>query len=276
MQQKRDPGREQKRAPKREPQKMQMREQSQEEEKNTSIIIGRNPVLEALAAGRTIEKLIIGKGAEGSVKKILGIAKDRGITVTFAEKNTLDRIAGSGVHQGVAAYVSAHEYSELEDLFQAAMQSGEDPFFVILDGIEDPHNLGAVLRTADAAGAHGVIIPKRRSAGLTETVAKASAGAIEYVPVVKVTNIAQTIDTLKERGLWIAACDMGDNIYCKTNLKGPLAIVIGSEGFGIGKLIKEKCDFVVSIPMKGRITSLNASNAAAILLYEVRRQRDNI
>lgn len=282
MQQKREPNREQKRAPKRESQReykreserAQKREQGPEGETNTSVIIGRNPVLEALAAGRVIEKLVIGKGAEGSVKKILGIAKDRGIPVTFAEKSTLDRIAGNGTHQGVAAYVSAHEYSELEDLFQAAAQRGEDPFFVILDGIEDPHNLGAILRTADAAGAHGVIIPKRRSAGLTETVAKASAGAIEYVPVVKVTNIAQTIDTLKERGLWIAACDMGDNIYCKADLKGSIAIVIGSEGFGIGKLIKEKCDFVVSIPMKGRITSLNASNAAAVLLYEVRRQRD--
>ncbi|MDD2218332.1 MAG: 23S rRNA (guanosine(2251)-2'-O)-methyltransferase RlmB [Eubacteriales bacterium] len=239
-----------------------------------SIIIGRNPVLEALASGRLIEKLLIGKGAEGSAKKIIGIAKDRKLPITFADKIILDRAAGVGTHQGVVAYVSAYEYGEMEDLFESAKSRGEDPFFVILDGLEDPHNLGAVLRTADAAGAHGVIIPKRRAVGLTETVAKASAGAIEYVPVVKVTNIAQTIDELKERGVWIAACDMGDNIHYNADLKGPIAIVIGSEGFGIGKLIGEKCDFTVSIPMKGKINSLNASNAAAVMLYEVRRQRD--
>lgn len=256
-----------------------MREAKKKEEgkdRENSIIIGRNPVLEALASGRVIEKLIIGKGTEGSVKKIVAIAKDRRLPITFADKNTLDRIAGAGTHQGVAAYVSAYDYSEMRDLFALAENRGEDPFFIILDGIEDPHNLGAILRTADAAGAHGVIIPKRRAVGLTETVARASAGAIEYVPVVKVTNIAQTIDALKEKGLWIAACDMGDRIYYSTDLKGPIAIVIGSEGAGIGKLIREKCDFIVSIPMKGKINSLNASNAAAVMLYEIRRQRDYI
>ena len=238
-----------------------------------NIIVGRNPVTEALRSGREIDKLMV-SSEEGSMKKILALAKERRIPVMKVEKSAIDRIAEGKAHQGVAAYVSAYAYSELEDIFRIAEERGEDPFIIILDNLEDPHNLGAIMRTAECAGAHGVIIPKRRACGLTEVVAKASAGAIEYMPCVKVTNIAQTIEELKERGIWVAACDMGGQEYYKANLKGKLAVVIGSEGFGISRLVKEKCDFVVSMPMVGRITSLNASNAAAVIIYEVRKQRD--
>lgn len=238
-----------------------------------NIIVGRNPVTEALRSGREIDKLMV-SSEEGSMKKILALAKERRIPVMKVEKSAIDRIAEGKAHQGVAAYVSAYVYAELEDIFRIAEERGEDPFIIILDNLEDPHNLGAIMRTAECAGAHGVIIPKRRACGLTEVVAKASAGAIEYMPCVKVTNIAQTIEELKERGIWVAACDMGGQEYYKANLKGKLAVVIGSEGFGISRLVKEKCDFVVSMPMVGRITSLNASNAAAVIIYEVRKQRD--
>ncbi len=239
----------------------------------TNIIIGRNPVMEALKSGREIEKLLIAKDAEGSIRKIIGMAKEKTLSYQFAEKTALDRIAGGRTHQGVVAYISAHEYCDVEDILEKARQEGEDPFIVILDGIEDPHNLGAIMRSADGAGAHGVIIPKRRAAGITDVVAKASAGAVEYVSVAKVSNIAQTIDKLKEKGIWIGACDMDGTEYDKADLKGSLALVIGAEGQGISRLVKEKCDFSLSIPMSGRVTSLNASNAAAILMYEVRRQR---
>ncbi|MGN1334454.1 MAG: 23S rRNA (guanosine(2251)-2'-O)-methyltransferase RlmB [Anaerovoracaceae bacterium] len=239
----------------------------------SNIIVGRNPVAEALKSGRDIDKLMV-SAEEGSVKKIIAVARDRGIPVMKVEKTTLDRIAPGQAHQGVCAYVSAYSYAQLEDIFRIAEERGEDPFLIILDNLEDPHNLGAIMRTAECAGAHGIIIPKRRACGLTEVVAKASAGAIEYMPCVKVTNIAQTIEELKERGVWIAACDMGGQEYYKADLKGKLAVVIGSEGFGISRLVKEKCDFVVSMPMVGKITSLNASNAAAIIIYEVRKQRD--
>lgn len=238
-----------------------------------NIIVGRNPVTEALRSGREIDKLMV-SSEEGSMKKILALAKERRIPVMKVEKSAIDRIAEGKAHQGVAAYVSAYAYADLEDIFRIAEERGEDPFIIILDNLEDPHNLGAIMRTAECAGAHGVIIPKRRACGLTEVVAKASAGAIEYMPCVKVTNIAQTIEELKERGIWVAACDMGGQEYYKANLKGKLAVVIGSEGFGISRLVKEKCDFVVSMPMVGRITSLNASNAAAVIIYEVRKQRD--
>ena len=238
-----------------------------------NIIVGRNPVTEALRSGREIDKLMV-SSEEGSMKKILALAKERRIPVMKVEKSAIDRIAEGKAHQGVAAYVSAYAYAELEDIFRIAEERGEDPFIIILDNLEDPHNLGAIMRTAECAGAHGVIIPKRRACGLTEVVAKASAGAIEYMPCVKVTNIAQTIEELKERGLWVAACDLGGQEYYKANLKGKLAVVIGSEGFGISRLVKGKCDFVVSMPMVGRITSLNASNAAAVIIYEVRKQRD--
>jgi len=240
---------------------------------NKNIIIGRNPVMEALRAGREIDKLIVGKGAEGSIKKIVGMAKDKRIPITYAEKSALDRIAGGGTHQGVAAQVSSYAYAEVEDIFAAAEKKGEAPFIIILDNLEDPHNLGAIMRTAEAAGAHGIIIPKRNAVGITETVAKASAGAVEYLPVAKVTNISQTIEKLKERGVWVAACDMGEKMYYETDLKGSIALVVGSEGAGISRLVREKCDFIVSIPMLGHINSLNASNAAAVLIYEIRRQR---
>ncbi len=236
-------------------------------------IMGRNPVMEALRAERDIDKLVVGKGAEGSIKKILGMAKDRGIPIHYAEKSSLDRMADGGAHQGVIAYVSAYAYCDVEDILENAKKRGEDPFIIILDNLEDPHNLGAIMRTAETAGVHGIIIPKRRSVGLTETVVKASAGAVEYVPCARVSNIAQTIDKLKEKGVWIYACDMDGQTYWDSDLKGAIAIVVGSEGFGISKLVRSKCDFVLSIPMKGKITSLNASNAAAILMYEAVKQR---
>lgn len=244
-----------------------------DERESTNIIVGRNPVTEALKAGREIDKLLV-TSREGSMIKILAMAKDAGIPVMYVEKAAIDRISGGQVHQGVAAYVSPYAYSKMDDIFALAQKKGEDPFIIILDNLEDPHNLGAIMRTAECAGAHGIIIPKRHSCGLTETVAKASAGAIEYMPVVKVNNIAQTVEELKEKHIWVAACDMGGQEYYKTDLKGSLAVVIGSEGFGISKLVREKCDFIVSMPMVGKITSLNASNAAAVIIYEVRKQRD--
>ena len=245
----------------------------EKEKEKSNIIVGRNPVTEALKSGRDIDKLMIST-EDGSMKKILALAKERRIPIMKVEKSALDRLAPGQAHQGVCAYVSAYAYAELEDIFRIAEERGEAPFIIVLDNLEDPHNLGAIMRTAECAGAHGIIIPKRRACGLTEVVAKASAGAIEYMPCVKVTNIAQTIEELKERGIWVAACDMGGQEYYKADLKGKLAVVIGSEGFGISRLVREKCDFVVSMPMVGRITSLNASNAAAVIIYEVRKQRD--
>lgn len=238
------------------------------------MITGRNAVLEALKSDREIEKLIVAKGAEGSIRKITGMAKDKKIPVQYREKAALDRIVGRNSHQGVIAQVSEYTYCALDDILRRAEERGEDPFIMILDGLEDPHNLGAVMRTAECCGAHGIVIPKRRSAGITETVAKASAGAVEYMLCARVSNIGQAVDQLKERGVWVAACDMGGKAYTEQDLTGSLAVVIGSEGTGISRLVREKCDFVVSIPMKGKITSLNASNAAAILMYEVVRQRE--
>lgn len=238
------------------------------------MITGRNAVLEALKSDREIEKLIVAKGAEGSIRKITGMAKDKKIPVQYREKAALDRIVGRNSHQGVIAQVSEYTYCTLDDILRRAEERGEDPFIMILDGLEDPHNLGAVMRTAECCGAHGIVIPKRRSAGITETVAKASAGAVEYMLCARVSNIGQAVDQLKERGVWVAACDMRGKAYTEQDLTGSLAVVIGSEGTGISRLVREKCDFVVSIPMKGKITSLNASNAAAILMYEVVRQRE--
>ncbi|HPO05079.1 MAG TPA: 23S rRNA (guanosine(2251)-2'-O)-methyltransferase RlmB [Bacillota bacterium] len=242
----------------------------------SNILYGRNPVTEALKSGREIEKILMQKGGEGSVKKIEAIARDRKIPIQYVDKAALDRVAGdSGKinHQGVAAYISAYDYFEVDDILERAAQREEEAFVIILDGIEDPHNLGAIIRTADGAGAHGIIIPKRRAAGLTETAAKASAGAIEYVPVARVSNLTQTIEYLKVKGIWTVACDMDGSIYYEEDLTGPLAIVIGGEGKGVGRLVREKCDFVLSIPMAGKISSLNASNAAAVLMYEIDRQR---
>ncbi|WP_230974954.1 23S rRNA (guanosine(2251)-2'-O)-methyltransferase RlmB [Aminipila luticellarii] len=244
------------------------------ENTNKNIIVGRNPVLEALRNDREIEKILVGKGAEGSIKKIVGMAKDKKIPVTMADKPILDRLANGSPHQGVAAYVSSYGYCDVEDILQIAKERGEAPFIILLDNLEDPHNLGAIMRTAEVCGAHGIVIPKRRSVGITDVVVKASAGAVEYVACAKVSNLAQTIDELKEKGIWIYACDMDGEPYYKTDLRGAAAVVIGSEGHGISRLVKEKCDFVVSIPMAGKITSLNASNAAAVLMCEVRKQRD--
>ncbi len=238
-------------------------------------IVGRNPVMEALRNDREIEKILVSGSAEGSIVKIVAMARDKGIPVYQSDRSVLDRISVGGANQGVIAFASAYRYSSLEEIYAKAEAAGEPPLVVILDNLEDPHNLGAIMRTAECAGAHGVIIPKRRACGLTETVARASAGAIEYMPCVRVANISRVIDRLKDDGFWIAACDMDGQPYYRQDLRGKLAVVIGSEGAGISQLVKKKCDFTVSMPMKGQITSLNASNAAAVLLYEVRKQRDD-
>ncbi len=241
---------------------------------NPNLLIGRNPVMEAINAGRPIDRILMQKDGEGSIRMIAAKARDMGIQIQYVDKIALDKLCPGRPHQGIAAYVAAHEYCRVEDILAAAAVKGEDPLIVILDGLEDPHNLGAIMRSVDGAGAHGIIIPSRRSVNLTETVAKASAGAIEYVPVAKTVNLAQTIDELKARGIWVAAVDMDGIAYPQAALKGPLAIVIGGEGAGVSRLVKEHCDFTVGIPMKGRVNSLNASNAAAVILYEASRQRD--
>lgn len=243
-------------------------------ENRNDMLIGRNPVTEALKSGREMERILVQKGAGGSIGKILTLAKEQGVVVRYEEKSYLDKKAGGGHHQGVIAFVAAHKYAEVQDIFDLAASRGEDPFIIVLDELEDPHNVGAIMRTAECAGAHGIIVSKRRASGMTGTVAKTSAGAVEYLPCARVTNIAKTLEDLQKRGVWIYACDMGGKSYYEQSLTGPVALVIGNEGKGISRLVKEKCDFTVSIPMVGRISSLNASNAAAILMYEVRRQRD--
>lgn len=237
------------------------------------MLIGRNPVMEALKSGRKIDRLFILKDAEGSVRKIVGMAREKDIIINYADRSTLDRITGGAPHQGVAAYASDFEYCEVEDILAAAEGKGEPPFIIVLDGIEDPHNLGAIIRSADAAGAHGVIIPRRRAAMVTAAAEKASAGASAYMRVARVANTAQTLENLKKAGVWTAAVDMGGELYTKADLSGPMALVIGSEGKGISRLVRETCDFCVSIPMRGGVNSLNASNAAAVLMYEVLRRR---
>ncbi len=237
-------------------------------------IIGKNPVIEALKSNRDINKILIAEGSQrGQMQQITQLAKEGGVLVQFVPKKKLDQIT-DGNHQGVLAYVAAYQYAELDDLFAAAEKSNEPPFFLLLDEIEDPHNLGSIMRTADAVGAHGIIIPKRRAVGLTATVAKASTGAIEYIPVVRVTNMARTIDELKERGVWIAGTDAkGAEDYRRLDASLPLGLVIGNEGKGMGRLIRDKCDFLIKLPMAGRVTSLNASVAASLLMYEVYRKR---
>lgn len=239
------------------------------------IIIGKNPVLEALRSHRDINKILIAEGSQrGQMQQITELAKEGNVIVQYVPKKKIDQLT-EGNHQGVLAYVAAYQYAEVDDLFDAAERRGEVPFFLILDEIEDPHNLGSIMRTADAAGAHGIIIPKRRAVGLTQTVAKASTGAIEYIPVARVTNLARTIDELKERGIWIAGTDAkGSHDYRQQDFTLPIGLVIGSEGKGMGRLIREKCDFLVRLPMAGRVTSLNASVAAALLMYEVYRSRN--
>ena len=237
-------------------------------------IFGRNPVLEALKAGTTIYQLIVAKGEQkGSIQEILRLAKEQRVQVQLVERNKLDKMFAGQNHQGVAAQIATADYVDWQDMLQAAKDKGEDVLLVILDELEDPHNLGAILRSVDAVGAHGIIIPKRRAVPLTDGVAKASAGAVEHVPVARVANIAQTIDELKKRGVWVAGASMDGREMYGQDLKGPLALVIGSEGKGISRLVSEKCDFLVSIPMRGKINSLNASVAAGLLLYEAYRQR---
>lgn len=237
-------------------------------------IEGRNAVLEAFRAGRPVDRLFILDGCQdGPIKSILREAKKGDTIITFVKKERLDQLSETGHHQGVIAYAAAYEYAEIEDMFALAEKKGEPPFLIILDNLEDPHNLGAIIRTANQAGAHGIIIPKRRAVGLTATVAKASAGAINYVPVAKVTNIAATIEELKERGLWFVCADMDGELMYNLDLKGPIGLVIGNEGEGVGRLVKEKCDMIARIPMKGDIDSLNASVAMGVLAYEIVRQR---
>lgn len=238
------------------------------------VIEGRNAIIEAYRAGKSIDKLFVLDGCQdGPVLTIKREAKKQGTIIKFVDKERLDQLSETGKHQGVIAYAAAYDYTELDDIMAAAKASGEPPFLVLLDNIEDPHNLGAIIRTAHQAGAHGVIIPKNRAVGLTATVARTSAGALNYIPVAKVTNLSKTIEDLKKEGLWFAAADMDGDVMFKTNLTGPIGLVIGSEGEGVSRLVKEKCDFVTSIPMKGQIDSLNASVAAGILMYEIVRQR---
>jgi len=241
---------------------------------NSSYVIGKNAVLEALKSERDINKIWIGEGSQkGAMQQIFQLAKDKQVIVQIVPKKKLDEMV-EGNHQGVVAQVAAYQYYDLDELFKRAEERNEAPFFLILDELEDPHNLGSIMRTADATGVHGIIIPKRRSVGLTATVAKASTGAIEHIPVARVTNLARTIDELKDKGVWIVGTDAkGTQDYRQMDGEIPVGLVIGSEGKGIGRLIKEKCDFLVRLPMKGHVTSLNASVAAALLMYEIYRKR---
>jgi 23S rRNA (guanosine2251-2'-O)-methyltransferase len=237
-------------------------------------VSGRNPVMELLKSDKQVDKLYVLKGdLKGSINKIMGKAKDMGIVIQQVDKNKLDSMADGNAHQGVVALVTGFEYSEVKDMVQLAKTRKESPFLLVLDGIEDTHNLGAIIRTAECAGVHGVVIPKRRAAMVNQTVYKSSAGAVEHMMVAQVGNISQTIDDLKKEGLWIYGADMdGENEYFRTELKGAIALVIGNEGKGLSRLVKEKCDVLVKIPMTGKVGSLNASNAASILIYEVVRQ----
>ena len=237
-------------------------------------VYGRNAVKELLAGGRDIEKMYIQSGdREGSVNLLIGIASERKIPIIEVDKVKLDSLTLGAHHQGVVAIAAERNYSTVDEILEYAAERGEPPFVILLDGVEDPHNLGAIIRSAECSGAHGVIIPKRRAVGLTSTAAKASAGAIEHMRVAKVTNLAMTIDELKERGLWFYAADMDGSDYYETDMTGACAIVLGSEGFGVSRLVKEKCDFTVSIPLYGMVNSLNVSCAGAVIMTEVARQR---
>ena len=239
-------------------------------------LAGKNPVMEALKSGRPLEKLFIADGVKASnTVHLMQLAKERGIVVQRVKRQKLDQLTGGSAHQGIVATVAAYHYRELSDVIAASQSSNEAPFLIVLDGVEDPHNLGAIIRTADAAGANGVIIPKRRAVGLTATVAKASAGAIEYVPVVRVTNLTRTLQQLKQQGFWVTGAEAeADQAYTEVDFTEPTAIVIGSEGKGISRLVRETCDYLVHLPMRGKVNSLNASVAAALLMYEVRRKRN--
>ncbi len=239
-------------------------------------IEGRHPVMEAFRSGKTIDKLFVLDGCEdGPVKSIIRAAKKQDTYIRFVKKERLDQLSETHQHQGVIAVAAAYSYSTVEDILAAAREKNEEPFIFLLDGIEDPHNLGAIIRTANLAGAHGVIIPKHRAVGLTGVVAKTSAGALNYTPVAKVANLWQTIDQLKKEGLWFVCGHMGGDVMYRLNLKGPIGLVVGNEGDGVSRLVREKCDYIASIPMKGDIDSLNASVAAGILAYEIVRQRMN-
>ncbi len=237
-------------------------------------IEGRNAVIEAFRSGKTIDKLYVLDGCQdGPVMTIKREAKKQDTLVKYVSKERLDQLSATGKHQGVIAVAAAYEYAEVEDILQAAEEKGEPPFIILLDNIEDPHNLGAIIRTANLAGAHGVIIPKNRAVGLTAVVARTSAGALNYTPVAKVTNLAKTMEELKKKGMWFVCADMDGTLMYRLDLKGPIGLVIGSEGEGVGRLVKEKCDMVAAIPMQGNIDSLNASVAAGVLAYEIVRQR---
>ena len=241
---------------------------------NENIIEGRNAVLEAFRSGTPVDKLYVLDGCQdGPVRTIVREARKHDTIIQFVEKERLSQLSETGRHQGVIAYTAAYEYSEVSDMLELAREREEDPFIILLDNIEDPHNLGAIIRTANLAGAHGVIIPKRRAVGLTATVAKTSAGALNYTPVAKVTNLKKTMEELKKEGLWFVCADMGGEAMYDLNLTGPIGLVIGNEGEGVSRLVKETCDFVASIPMKGDIDSLNASVATGVLAYEIVRQR---
>jgi len=246
----------------------------EETDDESDLIEGRNAVIEAVRSGKTVDKLYIQEGLQdNSINSLVSKLKSSGALINYVKKQKLDQMSVTGKHQGVIARCAAYQYYELDDIFRKAEEKGEDPFVFILDEIEDPHNLGAIIRTANLAGAHGVIIPKHRAAGLTAVVAKASAGALNYTPVVKVTNISKTIEELKDRGLWFACADMDGEVMYRANLKGPIGLVIGNEGSGVSRLVKDKCDYVISIPMKGDIDSLNASVAAGVIAFEIVRQR---
>ena len=245
-------------------------------EEDSLIIYGRNAVLEAFRSGKTIDRLYVQEGvADGTLQSILRTAKKTDAVINFVSKDRLNKYAEGDKHQGVVAMAAAYNYADVEDILNAAKGKDEPPFIIVLDDIEDPHNLGAIIRTANQAGAHGVIIPKRHAVGLTATVARTSAGAINYTPVAKVTNISRTIEELKEKGIWFACADMSGELMYNCNLTGAIGLVIGSEGSGVSRLVKEKCDFVVKIPMFGQIDSLNASVATGVLSYEIVRQRMN-
>ena len=253
-----------------------MKEKYNDNEETSLVIYGRNAVLEAFRSDRTIDRLYVQEGtADGTLQSILRAAKKTDAIINFVSKDRLNKYAEGDKHQGVVAMAAAYSYAEVDDILNAASKKGEPPFIIVLDDIEDPHNLGAIIRTANQAGAHGVIIPKSHAVGLTATVARTSAGAINYTPVAKVTNISRTIDELKEKGIWFACADMSGELMYNCNLTGAIGLVVGSEGSGVSRLVKEKCDFVVRVPMFGQIDSLNASVAAGVLAYEIVRQRLN-
>lgn len=249
-------------------------QQTPDKTQQDTLVEGRNAVAELLKSGKAADKLFVAEGAGGRMGDIVALAKEHGVPVVFCDRRKLDGMSATGNHQGVIAQAAAQEYVSIDKIFTIAQEKGEPPLIVVCDGIEDPHNLGAILRSAEAAGAHGVVIPKRRAVGLTSVVARASAGAIAHIGVHKATNLAAAVDEMKKRGVWVFGAEAGGNVSLyRADLAGPAALVIGSEGAGISRLIREKCDFIVNIPMHGQVNSLNASNAAAILLYEAVRRR---